>query len=114
VPRDAGAYLAAVNVSAPDGSPVGQRDAGWVAQPVADEFASMKPNRELLEEIAAKTGGEVLTAEDLDRFVAALPSRKAPITEPWIRPLWHHPAFYLLVIACLAAEWGLRRWKGLA
>ena len=67
-----------------------------------------------MEEIAAKTGGEVLAPEDLDKFVAGLPNRKAPITEPWIRPAWNHPLFYLAILGCFLGEWGLRRWKGLA
>jgi hypothetical protein len=114
VPRDAGSYRASIKVTGPDGSEIGQRDAGWVAQPVADEFGQLRPNRALLEEIAAKTGGEVITVDELPAFVESLPSRKVPLTEPWIRPLWHHPLFYLFVIGCFVTEWGLRRWKGLA
>ncbi len=114
VPRDPGAYRAAIKVTAPDGSPIGEREAGWVAQPIADEFSRLRPNRAALEEIAAKTGGQIVSLEDLNAFVATLPSRKVPITEPWVRPLWHHPAFYLFVLGCFAGEWGLRRWKGLA
>ncbi|MEX2317882.1 MAG: glutamine amidotransferase [Pirellulales bacterium] len=114
VPREPGAYRAAIKVAAADGSEVGQREAGWVAQPVADEFSRLRPNRAWLEQIAAKTGGEVVAIDDLNEFAAGLASRKVPITEPWVRPLWHHPMFYLCVIGCFAAEWGLRRWKGLA
>jgi uncharacterized membrane protein len=114
VPRVAGAYRAIVKASAPDGSPVGARDAGWVAQPAADEFQNLQPDRARLQEIATKTGGQLLEVSELDQFVASLPTRKAPITEPWIRPAWHHPLFYLAIIGCFVGEWGLRRWKGLA
>jgi hypothetical protein len=114
VPRLAGSYRATIDVRAPDGKPVGRREAGWVAQPAADEFKTLAPNRAALEEIAAKTGGEIIAADDLDKFVAGLPARKAPITEPWIRPAWHHPLLYLAIVGCLVGEWGLRRWKGLA
>jgi hypothetical protein len=113
VPRQPGAYRAKVVAKAADGSVVGEREAGWVAQPAADEFRNLRPNRAALEEIAAKTGGEVLSASDIDSFVRNLPQKPAPITEPWIRPAWHHPLFYLAIIACLCGEWGLRRWKGL-
>jgi uncharacterized membrane protein len=114
VPRVPGAYRAVVAAKAPDGSAIGQRETGWAAQPMADEFNRLAPNRELLAEIAAKTKGEVIDAGALDDFVASLNSRSAPITEPWTRPLWHHPLFFLVTIGCLAGEWGLRRWKGLA
>jgi hypothetical protein len=113
IPRQPGAYRVNVTAKAADGSPVGEREAGWVAQPAADEFKDLRPNRAALEEIAAKTGGEVVALHDLDSFVRKLPNRKAPITEPWIRPAWHHPLFYLAIIACLCGEWGLRRWRGL-
>jgi hypothetical protein len=46
--------------------------------------------------------------------VASLPARGAPITEPWTSPLWHQPVYFLIAIACLLAEWGLRRTSGLA
>jgi uncharacterized membrane protein len=114
VPRTSGAYRASVVAMAPDGSTVGERVTGWAAQPLADEFNRLAPNRELLGEIAAKTKGELVELDDLDDFVASLDSRHAPVTEPWTRPLWHHPLFFLATIGCLAAEWGLRRWKGLA
>ena len=109
-----GAYRAAVSAIAPDGSEVGQRDAGWVAQPATEEFVRLAPNRSWLEQLAAQTGGEVVEMSDLPQFVASLSSRKVPISEPWIRPLWHHPLFYLAILMCLTAEWGLRRWRGLA
>jgi hypothetical protein len=114
VPRVPGAYRASVTAIAPDGSAVGDRETGWAAQPLADEFQRLAPNHELLAEIAAKTGGEPIDLDNLDDFVATLDSRRAPITEPWTRPLWHHPLFFLVTIGCLAGEWGLRRWKGLA
>ena len=69
VPREPGAYRAAIKVAAPDGSPVGEREAGWVAQPVADEFNRLRPNRaRCSNEIAAKTGGEVIASNDLERI----------------------------------------------
>jgi hypothetical protein len=103
-----------VKVNGADGTSVGTRAAGWVAQPAADEFKNLQPNRAWLNEIAAKTGGEVVAADDLNRLVASLPTRKVPISEPWIRPAWQHPLFFLAIIGCLITEWGLRRWKGLA
>ena len=114
VPRVPGAYRVVAKVSAPDGSAVGEREAGWAAQPVADEFARLEPNREYLKEIASKTHGEVVDDESLASFVASLSSRSAPITEPWTSPLWHQPFYFLIAIGCLLGEWGLRRVNGLA
>jgi uncharacterized membrane protein len=113
VPRQPGAYRVEVSAAAPDGSDAGQAQAGWTSDPAAEEFRDLQPDNALLQRIASSTGGEVVKAADLDPFVATLPSRHAKITEPFIRPFWHQSWIFLLAIACLAAEWGLRRWKGL-
>lgn len=114
VPRAAGGYLAEAVVTDADGIEVGRAQAGWSADPAAEEFKSLRPNRALLENIARQTGGEVISANNLAAFVAKLPSRNAPITENVTTPLWHQPSVFLLALACFAAEWGLRRWKGMA
>jgi hypothetical protein len=114
VPRQAGAYRLVATATAPDGSAVGTREAGWASQPAADEFARLEPDRDYLKALAAKTGGEVVDGEFLDSFVTRLASKDAPITEPWTAPLWHHPLYFLVALACLAAEWGVRRVNGLA
>lgn len=114
VPRVTGGYLAEAVVTDADGVEVGRAQAGWSADPAAEEFRSLKPNRALLEQLARQTGGEVLAVEQLAAFVAKLPARNAPITENVTIPLWHQPLVFLLALACFAAEWGLRRWKGMA
>jgi hypothetical protein len=113
IPRQAGGFHVQAVVKAADGSDVGEAATGFTSEPAADEFRELGVNRELLEQIAAQTGGEVVPAGRIDRFVAELPTRAAAITEPYVEPLWHRPGVFLLAIACLVAEWGLRRWKGL-
>jgi uncharacterized membrane protein len=112
--KQPGAYRLLATATAPDGSAVGAREAGWAAQPAADEFARLEPDREFLKKLATQTHGELVDGEGLPSFVSSLSSRSAPITEPWTSPLWHHPLYFLIAIACLAAEWGLRRVNGLA
>jgi uncharacterized membrane protein len=114
VTREPGAYRILATAVAPDGSAIGSREAGWAAQPAADEFARLEPNRDFLASIAAKTHGEVVDAANLSAFVNSLDSRTAPISEPWTLPLWHNPLYFLIAIAALAAEWTLRRVNGLA
>jgi hypothetical protein len=38
---------------------------------------------------------------------------RSPVMEGWTTPAWHTPALFGFALACLVAEWGLRRWKGL-
>ena len=114
VPKTPGAYRVVASATAPDGSAIAEREAGWAAQPSADEFARLEPNREFLKTIAAKSNGEVVDGDKMAAFVSSLSSRDAPITEPWTSPLWHQPFYFLIAIACLVGEWGLRRVNGLA
>jgi hypothetical protein len=114
VPRETGGYQAESVVIDSTGMEVGRTEAGWTSDPAADEFRSLTPNRGLLEAIAKKTGGEVISAAGLQKFTKGLPNRKAPITESWTSPLWHQAGVFLFALACFVAEWGLRRARGLA
>jgi hypothetical protein len=113
VARDAGAYSVQAAVTQSDGKVGGSAMAGWASDPAAEEFRVLKPNRDLLAAIAQRTGGSVLTMAALKDFARRLPEKRAPITETWSDPLWHKPVVLLFVIGCFAAEWGIRRWKGL-
>lgn len=113
VPRLTGGFKATASVTNSTGGEVGRAEAGWSTDLGAEEFRSLVPNVALLENIAHKTGGEVIAAGKLDDFVRRLPTLRAPVMEAWSRPLWHTPAMFALALACLLAEWGLRRWKGL-
>ena len=52
-------------------------------------------------------------AEELEPFARRLPDMRAPVMETWSHPAWHTPWVFSLALACLLAEWGLRRWKGM-
>jgi uncharacterized membrane protein len=114
VPREPGAYRATATITDSTGVKVAEVETGWASEPLAREFASLKPNRPLLEDIARKTGGELLTPERLGKFVESLQQKKAPIIETYSYPLWHKPFVFLAALACFISEWGIRRWKGLA
>jgi uncharacterized membrane protein len=114
VPRSPGAYRATVTAKNPDGSEINQSETGWVSEPAGDEFVTLKPNREFLEMLAQKTGGEVVKLSALEEFVRTLPDREIPVVEPQIHSIWHTWGVFTLAVSLLAFEWGLRRWKGLA
>ncbi|MFO1448152.1 MAG: glutamine amidotransferase [Opitutaceae bacterium] len=113
VPRRNGGYRARAVVVNEAGAELGRAETGWSTDLAADEFRSLVPNVALLEDLARKTGGEVVAASALDAFVRRLPERRAPVMELKAEPLWHTPTMFALALACLAAEWGLRRRKGL-
>jgi uncharacterized membrane protein len=113
VPRQTGGYRAMATVKNNAGAELGRAEAGWSTDLAAEEFRSLVPNTALLEDIARKTGGQVIAADDLDKFVRRLPELRAPVMETWSYPAWHTPLMFGFALACLLAEWGLRRWKGM-
>jgi hypothetical protein len=114
VPTAEGAYRAEVTVTAADGSKVGSQAIGWTAEPARREFEQIQPRRETFEEFAQSTGGRLVSADELDDFVADLPNEKSVVTETWVYPFWHQWWILVGVAGCFVSEWALRRWKGLA
>lgn len=114
VPHLTGGYRATAFVTNSVGAEAGRAEAGWSSDMAAEEFRSLTPNVAFLEELARKTGGEVIAANNLNEFAQKLPHRRAPVMEAWTFPLWHTPAMFGFALACLITEWGLRRWKGMA
>ena len=113
VPRQTGGYRAVASVKNHSGADLGRAETGWSTDLAAEEFRSLVPNVALLEDIARKTGGQVVAAAELDGFVRRLPELRAPVMETWSYPAWHTPVMFAFALACLLAEWGLRRWKGM-
>ncbi len=114
IPREPGAYEAEGVVTSGNGVLEGKAAAAWASNLGNDEFVSLKPNRAGLESLARLTGGGVIAASNLERFAKELPNRKVPLMETSSAPLWHQSVIFLFALACFVAEWGLRRWKGLA
>ncbi|HUR58997.1 MAG TPA: glutamine amidotransferase [Opitutaceae bacterium] len=113
VPRQTGGYKAMATVKNNAGADLGRGEAGWSTDLAAEEFRSLVPNTALLEDIAKKTGGQVVAIDELERFARRLPQLKAPVMETWSYPAWHTPVMFAFALACLLSEWGLRRWKGM-
>jgi len=113
LPRQTGGYRAVASVKNHAGAELGRAETGWSTDLAAEEFRSLVPNHALLEDIARKTGGQIVAAAELDGFVRRLPELRAPVMETWSYPAWHTPVLFAFALACLLAEWGLRRWKGM-
>ena len=109
-----GAWQAKAVVTGPDGKNLGEATAGWAWTPAADEFASLTPDRPLLEELARRTGGRIVTWNGLGEFAREASRMEVPVAETIRGPAWHHPGWFVLLILLVAGEWGIRRWKGLA
>ena len=114
VPRMPGAYKTNIAISDENGLNSGMTEVGWATDPAADEFQQTSVDESFLSQLAEETGGEVVPVNQLEQFVTTLPTRDMPVTEIQTSPIWHTPWMLLAALICLAAEWGLRRWKGLA
>lgn len=117
IPRHNDGYLARAWVTDAKNSEIDNTQTGWTTDLDALEFCSIKVNRPLLENIAQRTNGRIIELDELDQFAHSLPSRSAPITEIWIRPLWDlrriSLSIFLVILLCLTGEWTLRRWRGM-
>ncbi|MEO6245359.1 MAG: glutamine amidotransferase [Opitutaceae bacterium] len=113
VPRQTGGFRAVATVKNNAGADLGRAETGWSTDLAAEEFRSLVPNVALMEDLARRTGGQVVAEADLESFVGKLPELRAPVMETWSYPAWHTPLMFGFALACLLAEWGLRRWKGM-
>jgi uncharacterized membrane protein len=117
IPRRNGGYLAQVTVTDTKNTEIVNTQTGWTSDLDAREFRSIKVNRPLLENIAQGTGGKIIDLDELNQFARSLPSRSAPITETWVRPLWDPRwislSIFLLILIVFSGEWIIRRWRGM-
>jgi uncharacterized membrane protein len=116
--RETGAFRAVTTVtSAADGSESAKVDSkatGWVHDPLAAEFASLKPGREWAERVAKESGGQVLSLADLPRLPEILKDIRVPLEETITTPFWHAPWVFAVVLGLLGTELYLRRKGGMA
>src|SRR5690606_32970825 len=107
-PREKNAYRVDVTHTDVSGE-VHKASLGWASDPAAEEFREITVNTDAMGRLAEATGGEVISAGELDEFVTTLPARNVPVTETWLTPLWHRSWVFALVLLCLIGEWGIRR-----
>ncbi len=103
--------------------PPGKPSAGEPGKPMRAHFTMKPPDSKemidletrwpLLEEIAAKSGGKVFTAEDADQLVDLLVSQSVPYSERHEQKLWQWWVLLVLVLAFLTVEWAGRKLAGL-
>jgi hypothetical protein len=75
---------------------------------VAESFHT-EQNKELLERLAAETGGKYWKPDNTQKLPEEIALSEAGISTREIRDLWHLPVVFLLLAALRAGEWLLRR-----
>ena len=79
---------------------------------VAENFHTGQ-NRELLEKLAAETGGRYWQPQELSSLPSEISYSDAGITTRETKDLWNMPIVFLLILGLCSAEWLLRRKWGI-
>jgi uncharacterized membrane protein len=114
----AGAYLTEVTAQRNDPKTGGVKELGRDVltfqrmDGVAENF-HIEQNRELLERLAAQTGGQYWTPADLAKLPAAIPFSEAGVTVRETKDLWNLPLVFLFLLLLRFSEWWLRRKWGI-
>lgn len=90
------------------------RDAGkFSVEPFSLEYQNTSMNQDLLQRIALESGGTYYTPEDVENLSAnmSFPKKFVTLTSEW--ELWNRLPVLALCILILAAEWLIRKRKGM-
>ena len=79
---------------------------------VAENFHT-EQNRDLLERLAAQTGGQYWKPADLGKLAGSIPFSEAGVTMRETRDLWDLPLVFLVLLLLRFSEWWLRRAWGI-
>ena len=115
LPDEDGLYR--VEVSARSGktsASLGSAQTSFAAGPLNREARDAAQNRQLLERIAAETGGSYYTADRVNNLVEDLTHSEGAGAARVTYDLWDMPINFMLVVMIAAAEWFIRKRKGLA
>lgn len=98
-------------LNSPDGKKL--RAPFKVLPPESGEMLNLSSNWQLLEDLAAKSGGKVVTADRANEIIDLLKSRTLTKDHRVETRLWESWWTLLLVVTLLTIEWGVRKWVGL-
>jgi uncharacterized membrane protein len=110
--KEAGLHRVTLTARDADGVEVGRLDAAVLAQADDREFLSPRYNPGFLKRLAAHTGGQFVTLDDLDQLAEKIPWTDSAHARLDRFPLWHRPPFYVVIVLLLCFEWYLRRTQG--
>jgi hypothetical protein len=102
-----------VTVSSPSTRPAGPNHPA--TRPVFEaELADVTADEYGLRHLAETSGGQFYRLDQVDLLPKGLADIRDDVSHPIEIPLWDGPYLFVLVLGCLAAEWGIRKRYGLA
>jgi uncharacterized membrane protein len=116
LPEEDGVYKVEVNARKGDksGAILGTTQTSFIVAPLNREAHDAEQNRELLKRIAADTGGNYYTLSQNKNLVEDLTHMESNNSVKVSYDLWDMPFNFLLAVGLAAAEWFIRKRKGLA
>ncbi len=113
VPEEEGLYTIRVEARRDD-VVIGSDEVYVDATQLATEYFDAEMHASLLERIANETGGHFYTSETAATLAEDVSFTESGTTVYEEKDLWDMPVLFLLLMALVAGEWGVRRWRGLA
>jgi hypothetical protein len=126
VPEENGIYKVSVNATRPStnagragSGDAGEQKLGTSAMSIRvsagdAEYFDAAMRAPLLQRVAEETGGRFFTPSTVSSLPEAISYSGRGVTVVEERELWDMPALFMLLVGLVAAEWGVRRVKGLA
>lgn len=96
------------------GAPLGEARGAFLVTEQTREYFETAQNVDLLQRIARETGGRYTPLEEASTLAEDLSTLEGANSERVRRDLWDMPFNFLLLIGLAAAEWGLRKRRGLS
>lgn len=99
-----------------NGSVVGEDKGNFSIGKMNIEYLDTKLNKQLLDQVAFKTGGIYAGIENVDKIIKALSSKKyepQEITTITKIQIWNREYIALLVVLLLSIEWFIRKRNGM-
>jgi hypothetical protein len=106
--RETGSYVAEITAESA-GRELGRGVVTFRREDGVAENFHQQQNRELLEKLAAETGGRYYKPGNARQLAQEISYSEAGITAREMKDLWDMPAVFLAVLALRSAEWVLRR-----
>ncbi len=116
VPEEEGLYKVETSAKRGDKSQaqLGAAQASFIVGKINREAYDAAQNRELLKRVALDTGGNYYTPAESKNLLEDLTHRESDSSVRVTYDLWDMPFNFLLAVALAAAEWFIRKRKGLA
>jgi len=112
-PDEKGTYRAKVT-AVQHGREIGRSERFFIVTDSNLEFFNAGQNKDLLQRIAAETGGRYYTLANARQMPEEMTYLERPNSVPQILPLWDMPILFILLSTLLVFEWAWRKREGLA